>query len=106
MITITIHSPKSLPQDRVLFLRSVNYLVSNMVQLKGIIAIMAASCVSAASASTYEHALRLMKESPLIDSHIDLPQILRSLSKLCSKSSSHVRCLDRTYALGLQVGTR
>jgi hypothetical protein len=52
-----------------------------MVQLKSIVATMVAGCVSAASASTYEHAIRLMEESPLIDSHIDLPQILRSLSK-------------------------
>jgi hypothetical protein len=52
-----------------------------MVQLKGIIAMMAAACVSAATASTYQHAIKLMEESPLIDSHIDLPQILRSLSK-------------------------
>lgn len=27
----------------------------------------------------YEHALGLMKESPLIDTHIDLPQVIRSL---------------------------
>jgi hypothetical protein len=59
-----------------------------MVQLKGIIAAVAASCVSAAAAFTHEHAIRLMEESPLIDSHIDLPQILRSLSKSCSKSVS------------------
>jgi hypothetical protein len=52
-----------------------------MVQLKGIIAMMVAGCVSTASASTYQHAIKLMEESPLIDSHIDLPQILRSLSK-------------------------
>lgn len=29
--------------------------------------------------SFYSHALTLMKESPLIDTHIDLPQIIRSL---------------------------
>jgi uncharacterized membrane protein YeaQ/YmgE (transglycosylase-associated protein family) len=59
-----------------------------MVQLKGLIATIVAGCVGAASASIYEHAIRLMEESPLIDSHIDLPQILRSLSKF---SQTHVR---------------
>lgn len=58
-----------------------------MVRLRVIIATMAAGYASANSASTYEHAIRLMEESPLIDSHIDLPQILRSLSKSPSRSS-------------------
>lgn len=31
--------------------------------------------------SLYERAESLMKESPLIDTHIDLPQIIRSLGK-------------------------
>lgn len=30
----------------------------------------------------YERALSLMKESPLIDTHIDLPQVIRSLGAL------------------------
>lgn len=29
----------------------------------------------------YERAISLMKESPLIDTHIDLPQVLRSLGR-------------------------
>lgn len=54
-----------------------------MVQMKGVIVTLALSCVGACATgvSTYEHAIGLMEESPLIDSHIDLPQILRSLSK-------------------------
>jgi hypothetical protein len=80
-----------------------------MVQLKSIVATMVAGCVSAASASTYEHAIRLMEESPLIDSHIDLPQILRSLSKfsvLCGNQSwSYIRCLNGAHALDLQAET-
>lgn len=35
-----------------------------------------------ASSPLYEKALGLMKESPLIDTHIDLPQVIRSLGKL------------------------
>ncbi|KAF3763072.1 hypothetical protein M406DRAFT_262015 [Cryphonectria parasitica EP155] len=33
------------------------------------------------SSPFYEHALSLMKESPLIDTHIDLPQVIRSLDR-------------------------
>ncbi|KAH8901113.1 membrane dipeptidase [Thozetella sp. PMI_491] len=42
------------------------------------------TCIPRAAAfneSTYEHAVSLMKSSPLIDTHMDLPQILRSLSR-------------------------
>lgn len=31
------------------------------------------------SSPLYERAISLMKESPLIDTHIDLPQVIRSL---------------------------
>lgn len=33
------------------------------------------------SSPLYERAISLMKESPLIDTHIDLPQVIRSLGK-------------------------
>lgn len=33
------------------------------------------------SSPLYEHAISLMKESPLIDTHIDLPQVLQSLGR-------------------------
>lgn len=33
------------------------------------------------SSPLYERALSLMKQSPLIDTHIDLPQVIRSLGK-------------------------
>lgn len=33
------------------------------------------------SSPLYEHAIFLMKESPLIDTHIDLPQVIRSLGR-------------------------
>lgn len=36
----------------------------------------------------YERAISLMKESPLIDTHIDLPQVLRSLGEY---AVSHLR---------------
>jgi hypothetical protein len=76
-----------------------------MVQLKSIVATMVAGCVSVASASTYEHAIRLMEESPLIDSHIDLPQILRSLSKFSFGIQSwyYVRSLNGAHVLDLQA---
>jgi membrane dipeptidase len=32
----------------------------------------------------YTHAIKLMSESPLIDTHVDLPQIIRGLGKLNS----------------------
>lgn len=38
------------------------------------------------SSPLYERAVRLMKESPLIDTHIDLPQVLRSLGKQQDKT--------------------
>lgn len=34
------------------------------------------------SSPLYERAISLMKESPLIDTHIDLPQVIRSLGTL------------------------
>ena len=34
-----------------------------------------------AAESSYDHAVRLMEASPLIDTHVDLPQILRSLGE-------------------------
>jgi hypothetical protein len=34
-----------------------------------------------AASLSYDHAISLMESSPLIDTHVDLPQILRSLSK-------------------------
>lgn len=40
---------------------------------------MLATCALADDAYL-EHAKRLMKETPLIDTHIDLPAIMRSLS--------------------------
>lgn len=44
--------------------------------------------VVSAKDTTYDHAVRLMEESPLVDTHIDLPQILRSLSaRACSRCS-------------------
>lgn len=39
------------------------------------------------SSPLYEHALSLMKESPLIDTHIDLPQVIRSLGKSSAMST-------------------
>lgn len=48
--------------------------------LVGLVAGLAATCTAAES--TYDHAIRLMEASPLIDTHVDLPQILRSLGKL------------------------
>lgn len=36
----------------------------------------------------YERAQALMKESPLIDTHIDLPQIIRSLGELSRQVSN------------------
>lgn len=38
------------------------------------------------SSPLYERAIALMKESPLIDTHIDLPQVIRSLGTLLSPS--------------------
>lgn len=41
-----------------------------------------ATGAAASDASDYlEQAIKLMEESPLIDTHIDLPQIFRSLRK-------------------------
>lgn len=43
-----------------------------------------AACIPTVGAfndSTYERAVSLMESSPLIDTHMDLPQILRSLCK-------------------------
>lgn len=42
-------------------------------------AVVAGSDVNTAG-GFHEHAIKLMEESPLIDTHIDLPQIIRSLS--------------------------
>jgi hypothetical protein len=42
-------------------------------------ALLLPSAVVAAS-SLHEQAIRLMEEFPLLDTHIDLPQIIRSLS--------------------------
>lgn len=51
-----------------------------MAWRKNIVAVLAAACALTAQAdSTYDHAIRLMEASPLIDTHVDLPQILRSL---------------------------
>ena len=42
-----------------------------------------ASCAAAGSAIDYlEQAIELMEESPLLDTHIDLPQIFRSLREV------------------------
>lgn len=40
----------------------------------------ASAPVLAADSVFHDRAISLMKESPLVDTHIDLPQILRSLS--------------------------
>lgn len=40
------------------------------------------------SSPLYERAVSLMKESPLIDTHIDLPQVIRSLGKLAPRTIS------------------
>lgn len=36
------------------------------------------------SSPFYHHAISLMRESPLIDTHIDLPQVIRSLGQPAS----------------------
>lgn len=41
------------------------------------------------SSPLYEHALALMKESPLIDTHIDLPQVIRSLGEFPHEDRHH-----------------
>lgn len=48
-----------------------------------IVPLFAALCgqVSAAHDTYYERAIKLMEANPLVDTHIDLPQIIRSLSK-------------------------
>lgn len=38
------------------------------------------------SSPLYERAISLMKESPLVDTHIDLPQVIRSLGPYPSHS--------------------
>lgn len=40
------------------------------------------------SSPLYERAISLMKESPLIDTHIDLPQVIRSLGKPSQKTTT------------------
>jgi hypothetical protein len=45
------------------------------------------SIVDAYSPDNHAHAIKIMRESPLIDTHIDLPQIIRSLSTLISSLS-------------------
>jgi hypothetical protein len=68
------------------------YSAFKMVQFKHAIAAMTAACVGFVGAETsHEHALRLMEESPLIDTHIDLPQILRSLSENATVANALVR---------------
>ena len=53
-----------------------------MMSWKHIAAVVLASAAAVAHAeSTYDHAVRLMKASPLLDTHVDLPQILRSLGR-------------------------
>lgn len=42
----------------------------------------------------YQRAEKLMKESPLIDTHIDLPQIIRSLGKNSHTSLHHTSQID------------
>jgi membrane dipeptidase len=44
-------------------------------------AVLAGAGLLANAESTYDHAVRLMKTSPLLDTHVDLPQILRSLGR-------------------------
>lgn len=41
------------------------------------------------SSPLYERAISLMKESPLIDTHIDLPQVIRSLGKPSQQNPFH-----------------
>lgn len=40
----------------------------------------------------YERAVDLMKAVPLIDTHVDLPQIIRSLGASCPMLSNVVQC--------------
>jgi hypothetical protein len=39
-----------------------------------------ARAVTDSDGALYTHAIKLMSESPLIDTHVDLPQIIRGLS--------------------------
>lgn len=43
------------------------------------------------SSPFYERAISLMKESPLVDTHIDLPQVLQSLGEFPNKSHSYIQ---------------
>jgi hypothetical protein len=51
--------------------------------------LVASLVVTSYAESTYDHAIRLMEASPLIDTHIDLPQILRSLSTVTNREDMH-----------------
>ena len=39
--------------------------------------------VESSGINFFDQAIKLMEESPLLDTHIDLPQIIRSLSNIC-----------------------
>ena len=50
------------------------------MQLNTLLICQAALATLAQGATFHEQAIELMEEFPLLDTHIDLPQILRSLS--------------------------
>jgi len=43
--------------------------------------LVAGVAITSNAESTFDHAIRLMEASPLLDTHVDLPQILRSLGE-------------------------
>lgn len=55
----------------------IGYLTSGYIILTDITQVFALSVQT----DLYDRAVKLMESSPLIDTHVDLPQVLRSLSK-------------------------